>query len=144
MRVLRRVRLYTRCFFTVSIVRLALWMTKYQKLRMLLVRSCHEDPQTHRKGTVIHTLRAVDRVARLIPDASCLTQSIAGQALLSWQGIPSRISMGVMKTPDGSLEAHAWLVWNEVVVLQGDQRTVRKYRKIMDLPTPPEPLIADV
>ena len=91
----------------------------------------------------MHDLRAIGCVARFIPDASCLTQAIAGQAILSWQGIPSTISMGVRKRPDGALQVHSWLVWNGEVMLQGDETTPATFRKIMDLPTPSLAITAD-
>ncbi|MEM6576917.1 MAG: lasso peptide biosynthesis B2 protein [Pseudomonadota bacterium] len=136
MRFVRRTRLFLRCVFLVLIVRIGLWLVRYQTLRHWLVRVCATDPQASRQGTVIHAMRMVERVARFVPDASCLTQSIAGQALLSWYGIPSTISMGVMKERDDDLKAHAWLVWNGKVVLQGNTQTPRTYAKIADLPTP--------
>ncbi|MFK7882456.1 lasso peptide biosynthesis B2 protein [Roseobacter sp.] len=143
MRILRRFKLYTICTLVILFVRLGLWMTKYQRIRSVLVRPCDADPQIQRKGTVIHTLRAVGRVARLVPDASCLTQTIAGQTLLSWKGIPTNINMGVMKDSEGTLNVHAWLVWNGVVVLQGDESTAKKFSKILDLPTPSKIQTAD-
>ncbi len=136
MRILRGLGLYSLALGVVVIVRLGLWVTSYQRLRRLLVRPCPADPQTARIRTVGRVTRAVRRVARLVPDGSCLTQTISCQALLSWSGIPSTIAIGVRKEGAADLKAHAWLIWNERVVLQGNERSVQAFSKILDLPTP--------
>lgn len=136
MHILRRVVLYALCIVTVLSVRVLLWVTQYQKILGWLVRPCGTDPQPERRGTVVHTTRAVSRTARFIPDASCLTQSISCQAVLSWRGIPTTIAMGVRKESEGELRVHAWLVWNDLVVLEGDEDTPSDFKTIATLPTP--------
>ena len=135
MRILRWIGIYTICFLVVLFVRLGLWTSRYQKLRAMLVKPCSANPQPERRDTVARIVRAVSRSARFIPDASCLTQSISAQALLSWKGIPSTISMGVLKDEVGELKVHAWLVWNGTVVLEGTEDTVMGFSKILELPT---------
>jgi hypothetical protein len=139
MQILRRTALFALCLVTVLCVRVLLWVTRYQRIRGWLVRSCTSDPQPERRGTVVHTARAIRRAARLVPDASCLTQSISCQALLSWRGIPSTIAMGVRKGTEGDLRVHAWLVWNDLVVLEGDEDTPSDFSTIARLPTPIRP-----
>ena len=136
MRTLRWIGIYGLCFAVVLAVRIGLWTTRYQRIRAVLVRPCGPDPQVERINTVARIVRAVSRSARLIPDASCLTQSIATQALLSWKRIPSVISMGVLKDDQAVLRVHAWVVWNDEVILEGDEDSVRDFSKILDLPTP--------
>ncbi len=139
MRRLRWAGIYGLSLLVVVVVRLGLWVTTYQRLRRLLVRPCPPDPQPERIRTVARLTRAVNRMARLVPDGSCLTQTISCQALLSWKGIPSTISIGVRKEGGSELKAHAWLLWNGAVVLQGNEESVRAFSKILDLPTPTLP-----
>lgn len=136
MRHLRWGGIYGLSLLVVLIVRLGLWITRYQRLRALLVRPCPADPQDARRVTVARITHAVARIAKFIPDASCLTQTISCQALLSWKGIPSTITMGLKKDESGALKAHAWLSWNGEVVLEGDEGKLVDFNKILDLPTP--------
>ena len=140
MRLLRRLFLNILCWMTIVVVRILLWITKHQRIRAWLVRPCAPDPQPERRGAVGNVVRAIRRTARLMPGATCLTQSIACQAVLSWRGIPSVIEVGVMKDKDtGDLRAHAWLVWNGRVVLEGDDDTPETFTKMTSLPTPTLP-----
>lgn len=136
MRRLRWAGIYGLSLIVVLIVRLGLWLTRYQRLRAALVRPCPPDPQPGRRVTVARIAHAVERIARLVPDASCLTQTISCQAILSWKGIPSTITMGLKKDGEGALKAHAWLSWNGQVVLEGNEGTLLDFTKILDLPTP--------
>ncbi|MEM9581173.1 MAG: lasso peptide biosynthesis B2 protein [Pseudomonadota bacterium] len=134
--VLRRLTLYSLVLGVIIVTRLGLWMLRYQTVRAWLVRPCREDPQPERRLAVYHVARVVARLARLIPDASCLTQSIACQAVLSWRNIPSSISMGVKKEDGGTLRWHAWVTWNDVIILEGNEEVLAGFQKLLDLPTP--------
>lgn len=136
MRAIRWAGIYTLSLLIVLVVRVGLWVTKYQRLRAALVRPCPADPRIDRRVTVARITHAVARIARFVPDASCLTQTISCQAILSWKGIPSIITMGLKKDEAGALKAHAWLTWNDQVVLEGNEGTVSDFAKILDLPTP--------
>lgn len=138
-RYLRKAAIHAICTVTVLLTRVGLWTMRYQTVHKGLVRPCSSDPQPHRRGEVVSVTRATARMARIVPDAKCLTQSIACQAVLSWRGIPSTIAMGVRKGEDGVPYWHAWLVWNETVVLQGNEATLAGFSKLLDLPTPDLP-----
>jgi hypothetical protein len=62
---------------------------------------------------------AVRSVSRVVPGATCLTQALAAQVLLSRRGCMSRVRIGVARGPAGGLLAHAWLESDGVVVLGG-------------------------
>jgi hypothetical protein len=61
--------------------------------------------------------RRIERVARFVPKASCLTQALALQFILARTGHSSRLQIGVREADDGSISAHAWVTCNGVVVL---------------------------
>jgi hypothetical protein len=44
-----------------------------------------------------------------VPVATCLTQALAGQILLTQHGEPALLRIGVAKNEAGKLEAHAWV-----------------------------------
>lgn len=52
---------------------------------------------------------AVRTTARRVPRASCLTQSLALEALLVQAGHPANLRIGVARKTDGAFEAHAWV-----------------------------------
>ncbi|MDW3223639.1 MAG: lasso peptide biosynthesis B2 protein [Paracoccaceae bacterium] len=136
MRAMRWAVIYTISALVILVVRIGLWTTKYQRIRAILVRPCPVDPQFERRATVARITHAVAHIARFVPDASCLTQTISCQAILSWKGIPSTITMGLKKDEGGALKAHAWLSWHDQVVLEGNEGTLVDFAKILDLPTP--------
>jgi hypothetical protein len=86
---------------------------------------------------------AVKVVSRYLPGATCLTQAIAAQALLTHSGFPSQVEIGVAKErKDGrdnataktedearGFHAHAWVVCKGQVVLGG--RQVERYNSLM-------------
>jgi hypothetical protein len=53
---------------------------------------------------------AVESAARYVPfRAVCLQQAMAAHAMLNRRHIESEMHFGVLRKPDGSLAAHAWL-----------------------------------
>lgn len=64
----------------------------------------------------------LNRVAASLPwRSSCLVRAVAGTLLLRRRGIGgAAIRFGVRKT-DAVLEAHAWLLLNDVILLGGDE-----------------------
>lgn len=69
----------------------------------------------------------VRRAAKLAPGlgrvlpwrADCLVQAIAVQRYLSARQLPSRIVVGLDRDAAGQLESHAWLTWQDTVILGG-------------------------
>lgn len=64
-------------------------------------------------------LWAVEAASRRIPRASCLTQAIAAKLLLQAFGRDARLCLGVARTGEGALRAHAWLERDGRPVLGG-------------------------
>jgi len=60
---------------------------------------------------------AVRRVSPAVPGATCLTQALAAQLLLSRRGHPSQLRIGVTRAPNQRLRAHAWLERNGIIVI---------------------------
>jgi hypothetical protein len=63
---------------------------------------------------------AVMRAARLVPQATCLTQALAMQVLLGRRGYSSRLCLGVAKRASAKFEAHAWIECAGRVVIGGE------------------------
>lgn len=78
---------------------------------------------------------SVAAAARLVPGATCLTQALAGQALLARRGRDSTVRVSIPDTsPDGTLRPHAWLMAGNTILLGGTaaeydaHRTVTEFR----------------
>lgn len=60
---------------------------------------------------------AIRHAHHLVPQATCLPQAVAAQRLLARYGYPAEVQLGACKTKDGVVEAHAWVVCNQRVVV---------------------------
>ena len=107
--------LLVRALFLVSFVRSGLWILPFDFVRRVVLRPRKQEG----KDPAVKLIWAVRTVSPYLPRASCLTQALAAQALLAVSGYPSRIEVGVAKEAERSLAAHAWLVFEEQVVLGG-------------------------
>jgi hypothetical protein len=99
---------------TVLGIRLGLTFVGLDRLRRDLLPAAA--PFGSDAGTARRIGRAVDKVSRFIPFASCLTQAQACQVLLARRGIASTLCLGVRHGRGSSLVAHAWLVSSGEVV----------------------------
>jgi hypothetical protein len=68
-------------------------------------------------------------VSHYLPGATCLTQALAAQALLTHSGFPSLVEIGVSKDELQRFHAHAWVVCQGQVVL--GERKLERYNSLM-------------
>ncbi len=100
--------LILRALLVVALIRVALWVMPFQRLRRLTTRD--RLPINIRPGMPISSIVwAVKAASRRVPTASCLTQSLALQCLLARAGYESQICIGVAKNPEIKFQAHAWV-----------------------------------
>lgn len=110
-------RLWREAFIAVILVRVSLWLVSFNRIFTFTERY-----QTRHFGKVASEVcpraigQTVSRVARRIPQASCLTQAIAARLLLARRGHKSALRFGG-KQVDGELEAHAWVEVEGVIVV---------------------------
>lgn len=108
---------------TLGSVRLALWLLPFRRVRTLFEprRRSGLRPldESERAARIAETTSAIRRGSRLIPAASCLTQAIAARTMLARRDVPSTLRIGVAKSDDARLEAHAWVETGGVVVVGG-------------------------
>ena len=79
---------------------------------------------------------AIARAARFVPRATCLTQALAGQWLLAEKGFGSRVVIGVRKSSQTGVAAHAWLRVDQRVVLGGQTEDLSEFTELMELGVP--------
>jgi hypothetical protein len=109
-------RILIRVLFVVGVARAALCVLSTDTARRVVAKAA-----TGAAGSVEQVVWAVRIVSRYLPGASCLTQALAAQALLTQSGFPSQVEIGVAKDDLRRLQAHAWVVCHGQVVLGGQQ-----------------------
>jgi hypothetical protein len=67
----------------------------------------------------------VTLASRCVPSATCLTQALAGQVLLSRHGHPASLRIGVARSAAGEFQAHAWVECHGRIVIGGAQTLSR-------------------
>ena len=126
--------LLVKAAFTVAAIRVGLWALPFWILRRLLAWMTRET-NVRKEGdtnSVDRTVWAVKVAGRHVPRATCLTQALAAQVLLARRGCPARLSIGVAKSQEGQLEAHAW-VESEGRVLIGGLEGLSRYTPLPSL-----------
>jgi hypothetical protein len=116
--------LLLRAVFTVSATRVALWILPIEAVRRIVARAART------RGNPVpvdSSAWAVTVVSRYVPGATCLTQALAVQALLTRSGHGSRLEIGVAREA-GRFEAHAWVVCGDRIVVGGPE--VERYVRL--------------
>ena len=115
----------------VAAVRIALWTLPFRWVRLVVGGRRGVSPEL----AVIRVRRlswAVQAAARRIPGASCLTQALALQYLMSRAGQEAGVHIGVAKDAARGFEAHAWVEHRGAVVL-GDDGDLGRYAPMLEL-----------
>jgi len=118
-----------RAVWTLALVRLALRVLPFGKLRDLVELMARKPTAAPDRAYACAVRRAVDRAERSIPGSACLAQALTAELLLRRAGQPACVSIGV--APDGKpLDAHAW-VESAGILVTGDRADLQKYRTLV-------------
>lgn len=92
-------------------VRFALWILPSRLIVRAVgrVASMRDVEVVNPRVSAATIVWAVEAMGRRVPRASCLTQALAAKLLLGAFGLQSHLCLGVARTDDGALRAHAWL-----------------------------------
>lgn len=112
-------RLVLCALTTIVIVRTALWVLPFRWLRDRIVKRAAEHQPVTETIEANRIAWAVAAVSRIVPAATCLTQALATQWLLSRRGIGSTLHLGVGRNETGAFGAHAWVEQAGRVVIGG-------------------------
>lgn len=119
--------LHLRAWAWLCLYRLALWVLPFARWHRWTSRlTAVHTPHLMNERDVIDTSRAVRRMARLVPVATCLPQALAMQTLLAHQGQASDLKIGVAQSEQGSFIAHAWVELDQRVII-GNQHGLRRF-----------------
>jgi hypothetical protein len=119
-----------RVVFLVAAVRIALWVVPFQRLRRFIATIENLPFSVPADMPVSRLVWAVQAASRRIPAASCLTQSIALQCLMTHAGRSSQIHIGVTKDQEKGFQAHAWVEY-EGAILLSDAAEANRYVKLL-------------
>ncbi len=123
--------LLVRSVALVGAARLALWALPFNVVRRLLSRPARPSSAPH--ATTERIGWAISVAKRFVPNGNCLPQALAAESLLRRSGHPVELRIGVAKTDQGRLEAHAW-------VESGGRLVVGDLTQGLDTYTPLPPL----
>lgn len=123
--------LLVRSMVLVGTARLALWVLPFNVVRRMLSRPVHRSSGAH--ATTEKIGWAISVAKRFVPRGNCLPQALAAESLLRRSGHPVELRIGVAKTDQGRLEAHAW-------VESGGRLVVGDLTQGLDTYTPLPPL----
>lgn len=120
----RRQRLLFESAALIAISRIGLWCLLFRWMNRWIERESLARRSSWIRSSsdsVEEIVWAVGIASRVIP-ASCLAQAIAGTILLARRGHPASLHLGVMREPQESLGAHAWVECDGQVVLGRNDR----------------------
>ncbi len=120
-------------FILVVIVRITLSFRGHAPILAEIRRIQNRGLLSSQKHTVASIVWAVRHTSRLVPKATCLTQSLVVRLLLARSGHDSKIRIGVSNSDDGKFEAHAWVIYDGLIVIGGSDDSVSRYKPMVDL-----------
>lgn len=114
-------------------IRLGLWLLPFQTLRRLLISMTPATSELQAAGVSVDTVVwAVTVVSRYMPGVKCLARALATQVLLSQHGHPAHLRIGVARSEQGQLQAHAW-VESQGRIAIGGLRDLSRYTPLPPL-----------
>jgi hypothetical protein len=90
-------------------IRVGLWIVPFRRLQAILGSLARLPLYVPPDMPVSRLVWAVRAASRRVPAASCLTQALALQCLLTRAGRASEIHIGVARDPQTGFQAHAWV-----------------------------------
>ena len=113
-------------FLLLGGVRLGLWLLSYQKLLHLLDKLSTVN-SGYREIELNDIVRAVNISTHYMPGgAKCLARALTTQVLMKRQGYSPQLYIGVAKGEQGQLEAHAWIEYDQKIVI-GELLNLSRY-----------------
>jgi hypothetical protein len=107
------------------LVKTALVLMPFQRLYRLLQHLSR--PGKPVRGDYRQVVEAVELSSRNMPfTATCLVRALTAQVLLLRAGYPSELRIGVARSIDGKMEAHAWIVYQGKIII-GDRNDLSRY-----------------
>lgn len=116
-------------FSLLAAVRLGLFLVPFRILLRLLrnINQTSTQPSAKKTDTVRKIVWAVEVSSRYMPGSvKCLARALTTQVLLNWHGYTPDLKIGVAKSAEGRLEAHAWIEYQDRVII-GNLRDLARF-----------------
>ena len=114
----RRQRLVLEAALVLARMKTLLTFVPYARWQHLVEVSSGGEAGSLARDELEDVLWAVDRVGRTAPrQLHCLPRALAARQMLQRRGARPALCIGVMRSTEGQLQAHAWLEVDGVVVL---------------------------
>jgi hypothetical protein len=124
--------LLVRSVLLLGAARVALWLLPLRVVRRVLARAAR--PTRDVRATPERIAWGIAIARRVVPQASCLPRALAAEALLAYAGHPVELRIGVVKTDQGRLEAHAWVESGGRLVVGELDEGLSRYTPLPPLP----------
>lgn len=121
--------LHTQVWLSVLMVRIRLSRNGYSSFE----RSPVPVNQNRANVSPRYVSRVVERVSKFVPGALCLAQAVSTQRILAKFGFETVMRIGVKSDDTGALTAHAWLIYQDQVILGGSVSQLSQYNVMTDL-----------
>lgn len=118
-----------KCLILIAIIRIALSTIGYSAIDRRLPRP---PERSDSRFWARQVARRIERLARFVPRASCLTQALTLQYVLGRRGHASHLLIGVRQDHEGKFLAHAWVTCNGRVVLGEHDTQLAQYTRIAE------------
>lgn len=125
--------LLVHSFLLIGTARLALWVLPFNVVRRLMARRARGSSTRH--ATTERIGWAISAAKRFVPKGNCLPQALAAESLLVRDGHPVEFRIGVVKTGQGGLEAHAWVESDGRLVVGDLTQGLDTYTPLPPLPS---------
>lgn len=117
--------LLIKTYLLLGMTRLGLWLLPFKTLQVWLAKLHHKQPQYAApkltkisRRAVGKAIWAVETSSRYMPGkVKCLARALVTQVLMCRRGYEPELKIGVAKAEDHSLEAHAWVELQGLVVM---------------------------
>lgn len=136
---LRNSYLLLVALFWLCRVRFGLWRSPFQELHAQLSFESRKKLfyPFRTRPPLRHLIWAVDTSGRLMPDdVKCLAKALCAQAMAQQFNYDLDLRIGVAKPLDQSLDAHAWVVYQDRIIL-GNLPDLDKFIPLLSLPASP-------
>jgi|SRR5215207_6206462 len=126
-------RLMIKATLLLGAIRLGLWLLPYKTLRRVLALLGRAPIYLHGADSfsVDRLAWSVTKASSRVPRATCLTQALAAQVLLTWHGHPANLRIGIARGEDGKVQGHAWLDSRGRIVVGGGE--LSRYTRLLDM-----------
>ncbi len=115
--------LITKSLILIIIIRLSLSLLSFSNVKKLSKKFSRPNKNNKNYITVEDIVWSVKVASNYVPRATCLTQAITAQIILSRHNYLSNLKIGVIKSEE--FEAHAWLeIDNEIVLGESEKNFV--------------------